>query len=658
MLNLGDIKGVGAKTLEKLNSLGIYTVTDLVENLPSSYLDMTKISTSEDIVEGVPLLLKLNITKVYPMQYSKNKVSYIKCDSLCDDLSINLIWFNMPHMKYTLECGEFLVWGIVNYNNKKWTMVNPNIADVENKYKLKDLKPNYSLKGKIPEVNYRKIIDNALCECSIPNMFGELFNLNKVFRDIHFAKSVEQMQNAQRTLAIYEIAVQLFCYKAARNLYYTKPIEVEYPRYVEEILPYSLTKSQKQAINDIISDFAEEHPMNRFILGDVGSGKTIVAHLAINMIAQKGYQCVMLAPTEILAYQHFDNYIKVFKNFGLNVALLTSSTPKEEREILLHNLEIGKINVLFSTHSCVEDSVKFANLKLAVIDEAHKFGVKQKSNLLLKGDGVHCLSMSATPLPRTFAMIVFGDLKISKLFKAEGRENNVKTYILRSNKIDDMFSYFAKKVKSGSQIFVVCPRVVENESADLYSVKSVYKMLSKKFFDKAEISMLYGGMKSVDKQKAILDFAEGKTKVLVSTTVIEVGIDIKSVDTIAILAADAFGIATLHQLRGRVGRDGRQSECYLHTMCYKIPERIKNMKNCNDGVLLSEMDAKLRGYGDFIGFSQSGKNDFSKYAVIITEEMIAQAKQIADNVNNDDIPHSLLQKYMIKYDFYKDIILN
>lgn len=564
----------------------------------------------------------------------------------------------MPYMKYTLECGDFLVWGKVSYENKKWTMINPNIADVANKYKLKDLKPHYSLKGKISEVNYRKILDNALSVCVLPNMFSGQFNLNEIYRDVHFAKGYEQMQNAQKLLATYNIAVQLLCYKYVRNLKYCKPLKLKYPQYVEELLPYKLTASQQNAIKDIINDLADNHPMNRYVLGDVGSGKTIVSHLAINMIVQKGYQCVMLAPTEILTSQHYENFLKVFERFGYNVALLTSSTAKEERQKILQELRLGKINVLFSTHSCVEDNVQFANLKLAVIDEAHKFGVKQKSDLISKGEGVHCLSMSATPLPRSFAMMVFGDLKISKLFKAEDRESNIKTYILRSNKIEDMFKYFAEKIKNGSQIFIVCPRVVENENDDLYSVKSVYKMLSPKFFDNKDISILYGGMKSADKQKAISDFAQGKTKVLVSTTVIEVGIDIKAVDTIAILASERFGIATLHQLRGRVGRDGRPAECYLHTMCYTIPDRIKNMKNCNDGVLLSEMDAKLRGFGDFIGFSQSGSNNFGKYAVPITKEMIEHAKQIADNAQIDDIPQEILHDNLIKYDFFKDIVLN
>lgn len=657
-MELEDIKGVGDKTLEKLNSLGIYSVLDLVENLPKSYLDMTHISATSEIVEGEQLLLKVNITKVYPKQYSKNKLCYIKCDSFCDDLPIGLIWFNMPYMEFSLANGEFLVWGEIKYENKKYTMVNPSIAPVENKYKLKDVKPIYSLKGEIGEVSYRKILDNALDSCKLQSLLPDLFDLNSIYRRIHFAKSTNEMLAAQSDLACYELVVQLLCYKMLSTEKTSAPLDVKYPHIVDNILPYNLTKSQQTALQDLLKDLQSGKAMNRFVLGDVGSGKTIVAHLAMYMVYECFGQSVLLAPTEILARQHFENFGKVFEEFDIKTALLTSGTSNEERYIILKKLQNGEINILFSTHSCINEQVCFKNLKLAVIDEAHKFGVGQKSALLEKGEGVHCLSMSATPLPRSFAMIVFGDLKISKLYKAEGRKTNIKTYALRSNKIADMFDYFAQKIKHNSQVIVVCPRVVDSDINDLYSVKSVYKMLSTGVFEKSQVGLLYGGMKNEDKNKVIEDFAKGAIKVLVSTSVIEVGIDIPSVDTIAILGADRFGIASLHQLRGRVGRDGRPSECYLHCASFAIPDRIKQMKEIDDGVLLSELDAKTRGYGDFIGFNQSGKNNFSKFVVPITMDMIVSAKKIAESVNVDDISNELLEKYLKKYDFYQDIVLN
>ncbi len=255
-------------------------------------------------------------------------------------------------------------------------------------------------------------------------------------------------------------------------------------------------------------------------------------------------------------------------------------------------------------------------------------------------------------------MMVFGDLTISKLYKAENRKSNIKTYALRSNKIEDMFKYFADKIKNNSQIIIVCPRVVDCELEDIYSVKSVYKMICGKYFNKSQVGLLYGAMKNADKDKVIEDFQKGNIKVLVSTTVIEVGIDIPSVDTIAILGADRFGIASLHQLRGRVGRDGRFSECYLHCASYNIPDRIKQMKEIDDGVLLSELDSKARGFGDLIGFNQSGKNVFDKYIVKITLDMIATAKSIVDNIVLDKIDNIILSKMIEKYNFYQDIVLN
>ncbi len=657
-VELKEIKGVGDKTLVKLNEIGIFSVTDLINNLPRSYCDMTNVSSPKDIVEGEHMLLKVKILKVYPKQYSKNKLCYIKCDTICEDLEISLIWFNMPYMEYSLACGDYLVWGVIKYENKKYTMVNPNFADINNKYKLKDVQPIYSLKGKIGEVSYRKILENAILNADIENLLPQYFDLKDIFYKIHFAKSAIEMENAQEQLATYELAVQLLCYKMLRKLKKCNPMKVQYPHFVDTLLPYKLTESQVHALQEIVADLQSGLQMNRFVLGDVGSGKTIVAHLAMYMVCCEGGQSALLAPTEILARQHFENFKKVFGKFGIKIALLTSQIAKEEKKEILERLANGEIDMLFATHSCVEDNVKFYNLQLVVIDEAHKFGVKQKSSLLAKGECVHCISMSATPLPRSFAMMVFGDLKISKLYKTESRKSNIKTYALRSNKIEDMFKYFSEKCQKGSQIIIVCPHVNDNDTEDLYSVKSVYKMLSGKVIAKEDIGLLYGSMKNADKEKVISNFYSGKIKVLVSTTVIEVGIDIPAVDTIAILGADRFGIATLHQLRGRVGRDGRQAECYLHCMSYTIPDRILQMKEISDGVVLSELDSKARGYGDFIGFNQSGKNSYSKYVIKITLDMIDSAKNIVCSVDTNSLDQKLLKKMMHKYNFYQDIVLN
>ncbi len=657
-MELLNIKGIGSKTLEKLNSLGIYSVMDILNFLPKKYLDFTNVSKPEDILEGEYSLLKVNIIKVYPKQYSKNKVCYIKADCLCEQANISLLWFNMPFMEYSLKCGEYLVWGQVSFENNKYTLINPNISEISNKYKLKDVKPIYPLKGKLGEVSYRKIVENCLNTVISENLFSNEFDLEKIYRNIHFPKTFDEVEYGQNNLAVYELAEQLLCYKMLRKIQKTKKIICDYPRIVDNILPYKLTESQQKALCDIINDLQSGRAMNRFVLGDVGSGKTIVAHLAMYMLYQKGFQSVLLAPTEILAMQHYHSFNKVFESLNIRTALLTSSISNEQKGEILKNLENGEINMLFATHSCVQDCVRFANLKLAIIDEAHKFGVKQKADLLAKGDGVHCISMSATPLPRSFAMTAFGDLKISKLYKAQSRTSNIKTYSLRSNKIDSMFKYFANKTKGGSQIIIVCPRVVDSGLEDIYSVKSVYKTVCGKYFDQKQVGLLYGGMKNADKDKVINDFYSGNIKLLVSTTVIEVGIDIPSVDTIAVLGADRFGIATLHQLRGRVGRDGREAECYLHCASYTIPDRIKQMKEIDDGVLLSELDSQARGFGDLIGFNQSGKNSFDRYIVKITLDMIEKAKTIVEKVELNQIDKTLLKKLLNKYGYYQDIVLN
>lgn len=655
-MELRNIKGVGDKILQKLNSLGIYSAQDLLDYLPKKYLDMTKISHFDEVVEGENILLKVKITHIPTNKVSKSKRSYLKCDALCDSVPINLIWFNMPYIAKTLSTDDYLVWGQVRFEGKEYSMINPSIAKPADKYKLKGVNPIYSLGGKIGETTYRKIVDNALQMCDIDCLLPSQFNLRQIYQNIHFPQNFEQMQQGQSDLALYRLFSQLLCYRLQRKVVNCSPIICQYPHNVEQILPYKLTQSQRDAILKIIEDFACGSVMNRFVLGDVGSGKTIVAHMAMYMIFCAGHQSVLLAPTEILARQHFDVFCKVFSQFGVRAELLTASTAPSDRLRILQGLTDGDIDVLFSAHSAISDDVKFCNLKLAVIDEAHKFGVGQRAKLLAKGENTHCLLMSATPLPRSFAMLAFGDLTLSKLYKTDSRATNIKTYVLRSNKIADMFAYFARKVSEGERVIVVCPRVDAGD--DIYSVKSVHKMLGEKYFAPAEIGLLYGGLSGQDKDKAISDFAAGISKVLVTTSVIEVGIDIKDAHIIAVLGADRFGIAALHQLRGRVGRDGSPSECYLHCASYEIPQRIKSMKDISDGVLLSELDAETRGYGDFIGFNQSGKNEFDGFAVKITMDLIDKAKQLAQDVDVSDIPQELLQEYMNKYAFYKDIILN
>lgn len=657
-IRLLDIKGVGEKTLLKLGELGIDSVQGLIEFLPKNYLDMTKISSINEIVEGEFALLKVNILNVQPKRYSSNHICYIKCDAECENFKLTLIWFNMPYMEYTLSCGEFLVWGMVKYDNGRYTLINPSVSTIENKYKLKDVTPIYPLKGKIGEVSFRKIMENALEKFSFDNLLPKMFDLNKIYTSIHFPKTMKEMRLSQYYLALYELVVQLLCYKKMRKTTENAPLKIKYPHFVDSILPFSLTQSQQQAIENIIADLNEKTLMNRLILGDVGSGKTIVAFYAMIMVALQGGQCVLLAPTEILVNQHYNKFKKLFADIGLQFDILTSGTILAKQDEIKEKLANGSLNILFSTHSCLSDKIKIPNLKLAVIDEAHKFGVKQKAVLQAKSQFVNCLLMSATPVPRAMAMVLFGDLKISKLYKAEGLATNIKTYCLRSNKLFDMFNYFAKKIQTGSQVIVVCPRVVDNSGADIYSARSMFKELSNTCFKDIKVGLLYGGMKNDDKIKVMQAFDSGEIKVLVSTTVVEVGIDVPNVDTIAIIGSDRFGIATLHQLRGRVGRDGREAECYLHTATFDIPERIKKMQEISDGLRLAELDAKMRGYGDFIGFNQSGGNSFDRFKIKITESMIKLAKKIVDTIDMDNLDEKVFSMYLDKYYNYKDVIMN
>lgn len=655
-MELKDIKGVGIKTLEKLAQLGIESPQSLLDFLPKKYIDFTTPSSINDIVEGEYVLLKIQIVSV-SKNLSKQGKNYIKCDAKCDNVELEIFWFNSPYLEYSLKKGEWVVWGEINFASKKYKMINPQISDTKNKYKLKDVMPIYPLKDKIGDVAFRKILEELIKNIDFNYLLQDKFDLKEIYKKIHFPKSVDEMNEGQTSLAIYKLSLQFLAYKKFRKIQNKQPYNILYPQYVDKYLPYNLTKSQKDAVCDIVEDFNSNNVFSRMILGDVGSGKTIVAFYAmIAVVMQKSFQCVMIAPTEILVKQHFEKFNKLFSSLGIKTAFLSSSVVGKDRENLLNRLKNGQIEILFATHSCFSANVQFLNLALMIVDEVHKFGVKQKAILQSKGQGVNCLLMSATPLPRAFAMTVFGDLKVSKLYKANERKTTTETYILSCKKVEDMYAYIARQIKNSSKAIIVVPRIVDND--DNYSLQSVYKKLCKDYVDKSQIAMLFGSMTNFEKDNVITKFKNGEIKIIVSTSVIEVGIDVPDCDIIAIMRSDKFGLASLHQLRGRVGRDGRHSECYLHCSSLKVPERLKNLKNCCDGVKLSELDAENRGYGDFIGFNQSGKSGFENFSIKITKEIIFKAKQIADQCDLMSFDEKLLNEMLARYSYFENVLLN
>lgn len=651
-----DIKGVGEAVLQKLNQLNIYNVRDLIEFLPCDYMDISSVGNYDSIIDGEPILLKVNIADIVTGGYKYSAHSYVKAIAECEGHEVTLIWFNAPYLAKTLVEGECIVYGVIRYDRDEYTMVNPKVERISNLNKIKGIKPIYPLKGIISNSIFAKIVIEALKSYHTECFISGVFDLDKAYSDIHCPDSFESINNARETLCLYELVKDLLAYRLVReqkgnNSY----IKYKYPLNVEISLPYELTKSQKSAVYDIYNDMKSDKCMNRLVLGDVGSGKTFVALLAMSMVAESKAQSVMLAPTEILCGQHYDNAVKYLSKFGYRIAKLTSATDSYEAIDILSRLANGEIDMLFATHSCLSDRVEFANLKLAIIDEVHKFGVGQKAKLLNKGDSVGILSLSATPIPRSLAMNIYGDLDISYLEKRTEMTDNVCTYIFGSDKFEGMCGYIAKSVNNGDKCFVVCPRLKPNGDKDIYSCKYMYKYLAENYIPKGKIAVVYGTMSAGEKAEIMTKFQSGEVQVLVATTVVEVGVDVPDANKIFIIGADCFGLATLHQLRGRVGRDGRPAECCLHVRARSVPKRVSAMKQCVDGIKLARIDAEERGYGDIIGMRQSGKNDYARFNTKVTLDLVLRAKAIADIVDLSKVHIDVIGNDIIKAE---NIILN
>lgn len=650
-MELNEIKGVGDKTVDKLNKLGIYTVEELYKFLPTNYLDMSKISNTEDIIEGNYSLLKVDCIECSAL-YSKSHTHYVKAICDCNGNRVEIIWFNMPYISKIFIAGEWLVWGKYTVENGVYTTINPSYANVDNKLKLHGVIPIYPLKGLIGATAFRKIMENTLMINDIVSLLPSNYDLNKLYKKTHFPTTIEQIMTTHYELAMYSIILDLIHYKSMRlDAKKDCRIVCEVGSEIISTLPYCLTDSQMQALKDIIEDINQTPAMNRLVLGDVGSGKTIVAMLAMYAVAKAGKQSVLMSPTEILCKQHYNTAVRLF---GVdNVVMLMGSMAKESKKSVANGIYCGKYKIIIATQSSISKNLQYNDLGLVIIDESHKFGVSQKGKLENKGSGVNTLIMSATPLPRSLAMTLYEDLKISKIERRNENLHNIKSYVFNSLKLKKMFRYIADKANGGEKVYLICPRLNDNDGKEMFSVKSVYKHIIKDYLKPSSVAMLYGGIKDIERDSIMERFAHGDVNLLIATTVVEVGVDVPQANIMVILASDCFGLASLHQLRGRIGRSGTQAECFFHTRSRKIPDRIKAIKECSDGYKLAEIDAEDRGYGDIIGSNQSGKNKYEKFLCKVTLEMIKKAKQIADGINieNDTIKS-------LNSDDLTDIVLN
>ncbi|MEG1985598.1 MAG: helicase-related protein [Clostridia bacterium] len=680
---LKDIKGVGDVTLEKLKNLDILNISDLINFLPKTYIDMTLPVSLKSVNDGQFSLFKLKIVSVGSIVKTKSGLQFFNAkaeDCLLSEegkssraiIGINeaarLVWFNQPYLRQTIQVGgQYLCFAKVKHVGRHIELINPIIELEASSKKLKGILPVYRTKNLIYQGVMRAILSEALKSYTsesliLPNIEKKynLINIFQAYYDAHFPNSLLEASEAHRRILIEDTAKMITYYKISnqnrqntRKIFYNKPFSITNDFIAT--LPFELTKSQQQALLEISDDLCGSEKLTRILAGDVGSGKTIIAFIVMFYAVKCGFQAAMMAPTEILANQHYENAKAFFKGFNVNIVFLSGSVTGEQRKYSQELIKSGKANIIIGTHSVFQKKIEYKNLSLVVMDEQHKFGVVQKFDFEEKGLSVDTLTLSATPIPRSIAMIMYDELKLSQIER--NTDVKIKTMIIDDNKKSKMFNFIHDEALKGNQTFIVCPRISDSEGMDMYSATELYDELKNTTFKDISVGLLHGKLSSDKKNSIMNDFLNKKIDVLISTTVIEVGIDIKNATIIAVLNSERFGLATLHQLRGRVGRGDKNSYCFLHTPSGEN-ERLQVLVDCNSGLKIAEMDFAMRGGGDFLGARQRGDTFDTKYMVRLTPDIIKIAKDIVTNdilpnkpcINSDDF-----NRY---FDLLKDITIN
>lgn len=670
--NVETLKGIGKKLSTYLKKKKIEKINDLLWNLPYSSTDQSVSTTLDKLEIGKIFTLKVKVIK-YNFPRIRNLPNKIKCKD--EHGEIDLVFFNSRegYIRKILPLNEWVVVsGKINYFKNRYQITNPNYITTLDKIDyVQSVIPKYSLTEGISEKVYRKIIQTILNE--IPSI--DEWHDKKLLEKMNFLSWKESLDNLHnpnnelninsnnyRRLVYDEIFANFLFLSKNRNKIKkikknTKSFSLDNSKKIINSLPFKLTDGQKRIINEINKDLMSSQRMFRILQGDVGSGKTIVAFLAAINVINAGYQCALMVPTSILAEQHSKLFQKLLQESKLNIKfdLLTSKIDKIKRKQLLDDLQNNKINFLIGTHALFQKTINFKKLGLVIIDEQHKFGVRQRINFAKKGEkNCDLLLMSATPIPRTMMMSIYGDMDTSKLTEKPLERKKILTLSKPEDKIDDLWPFIKNKINAREQVFWVCPLIEDSAKLDYSSTKKTFDLLEKKFPNK--IAIIHGALENEEKEKILKKFLNNEISILVSTTVIEVGIDFPNANTIVIENANKFGLAQLHQLRGRVGRGSKEGTCILlfkNQLSQNAKKRIQILKSSNDGFFIAEEDMKLRGYGDLIGFKQSGLKLFKLADPVQHEDLFNLAQENIEKMSNEELNHpkyDLLLKLFDKVD--------
>ncbi|MTI67585.1 MAG: ATP-dependent DNA helicase RecG [Firmicutes bacterium] len=675
------LKGVGPKRAKKLRKIEISTVEDLLYYFPRTYDDRRHVTKINKCIDGERVNLNVEVCGVGTNLRTKKRLSISKLPVKDDTGYANLVWFNQSYVLNNFEIGdEIKVNGKVNRKYGKIEISNPTYEKKENRNNIGSIIPVYPLTESLSQTELLKIISNAIkgynnkIEEILPKDLIkalDLYTLKKALMYIHFPKDKITYKKAKERLIFDELLIlQLGLILIKKNINHQKKgIKFKKVKEIKDFindLPFKLTKAQKRVFNEISSDMESEKSMNRLLQGDVGSGKTVVALLAILKAIKSGFQCAMMAPTEILAIQHYQEITKLLDKYDIKCRLLVGGLTKTERNKILKDIKEGKIDLIIGTHAVIQKDIEFNKLGLAITDEQHRFGVRQRAALTKKGYNPDIIVMTATPIPRSLALILYGDLDISVIDELPPGRKKVDTYAVDKTYRERIYNFIKKQLNMGRQAYIVCPLVEESEDLDLLSATDLYENLKKSYFNDYNLGLLHGKMKSKEKEKIMVDFKNKEIDILVSTTVIEVGVNVTNANTMLIENAERFGLAQLHQLRGRVGRGNYKSYCILinEGKTDTAKERMAIMEKTNDGFKVSKKDLDIRGPGEFFGTKQHGL--FELKIADITKDMnkVKEIREIAMKILKEE-PRlnnkykKLKEKIICKFkDNIKDISLN
>lgn len=645
------IKGIGEKAEQCLSRLDIFTVGDLLEHYPRDYDVFNPIQQSAGIVEGEIVALSGTLA-ARPEMKTRGRLKILTAVFQDRSGTVPVVWYNMPFLRNSLKMGtRYILRGKVQKKRDRLVLEQPKILGKEEFYsQVGKLRPIYPLTAGITNRAVEKAVKYALSETEgleeyLPAKLRKRQNLigyKKALMQIHFPADSREFKEARKRLVFdelffYSLAIACIRRSGKKKSRYVMEERRELEQFISQ-LPYVLTGAQRRVFKEISQDMQSGYGMNRLVQGDVGSGKTIVAVLALYQVVLCGGQGVLMAPTEVLANQHYKILTELLNPRGVEIGILTGSLTASQKREARDKIASGEWDIVVGTHAVIQDNVEFARLSLVITDEQHRFGVKQRENLYKKGCEPHVLAMSATPIPRTLALIVYGDMDLSVVDECPANRLPIKNCVVNTDFRPNAYQFIRNQIKLGRQAYIICPMVEEKEESELENVTIYTEELKNIFPPDVRIASLHGRMKPREKDEVMERFSRGEINILVSTTVIEVGIDVKNATVMMIENAERFGLAQLHQLRGRVGRGLEQSYCIFMTghPSKDSEERLQILANSNDGFYIAKEDLKLRGQGDLFGIRQSGENLFVLADIYEDAEIFRRAGEEARTFTEDE----------------------